>query len=348
MSHDLPVPSESKSRINKAGKTLIQVDLFTDEFQNALELANRWRACHAYPINTFQATLRTKIRACKGEVLVAQRLKRMPTIIDKLVRFPHMQLTTMQDIAGIRAIFDDLKDIELIVSKYVDNKNFPHEFVDKHDYISNPRDIDGYRSQHLIYKYRNKQNPLYDGLRVEIQLRTKLQHIWATAVETMGTFLGQALKSKQGEKEWLDFFALVSSAFSFLENTPQVPRFSHLSKEETIREVVRLERDLGAIEKMKNFSTVVSSMGSKKSYTYHLLVLNSLEHTIEVHTYDRDNFEVAMADYARFEDQAAKGSKLEPVLVSAGPMENLRKAYPNLFLDITEFERTLMNLIQSK
>lgn len=347
MSHNIPVPTESKSQINKAGKTLVQVDLFSPEYQEALELANRWRACHAYPINTFQATLRTKIGNCKGEVLVAQRLKRMPTIIDKLSRFPNMQLTTMQDIAGIRGIFDDLGDVELIVSKYVNNKNFTHEFVGSYDYINNPRDIDGYRSHHLIYKYSNKQKPLYDGLRVEIQLRTKLQHIWATAVETMGTFLGQALKSKQGEKEWLDFFALVSSAFSFLENTPRVPRFSHLFREDTIMEVAKMEQELGAIEKMKNFSTVVSSIGSKKSYTYHLLVLNSLKHTIEAYTYDRDNFEAAMTDYARFEDEAAKGSKLEPVLVSAGPMESLRKAYPNLFLDITEFEKTLMKLIKA-
>lgn len=346
MSHNIPVPTESKSQINKAGKILALGRVFSHEYEDALELANRWRACHAYPINTFQATLRTKIGGCRGDAIVAQRLKRMPTIIDKLLRFPNMQLTTMQDIAGIRAIFDHLSDVQLITSKYVHNKNFPHEFVSGHDYISNPRDIDGYRSHHLIYKYRNKQNPSYDGLRVEIQLRTKLQHIWATAVETMGTFLGQALKSKQGEKEWLDFFALVSSAFSFIEETPPVPRFSHLSKEETIREVAKLEEELGAIEKMKNFSIVVSSIGSKKSYTYHLLVLNSLEHTIQVHTYDRDEFERAMEDYARFEGEAAKGSKLEPVLVSAGPMESLRKAYPNLFLDISEFANTLLNLIK--
>jgi putative GTP pyrophosphokinase len=280
MSHNIPVPIESKSQINKAGKVLMQIDLFSQEYQDALELANRWRACHAYPINTFQATLRTKIGNCKGDVLVAQRLKRMPTIIDKLSRFPNMQITTMQDIAGIRAIFDDLSDVELIVSKYVDNKNFPHEFVGSYNYISNPRDIDGYRSHHLVYKYHNKQKPIYDGLRVEIQLRTKLQHIWATAVETMGTFLGQALKSKQGEKEWLDFFAMVSSAFSFVESTPQVPRFSHLSRQQTINEVAKMEQELGAIEKMKNFSTVVSSIGNNKSYTYHLLVLNSLQHTL--------------------------------------------------------------------
>jgi len=67
-------------------------------------------------------------------------------------------------------------------------------------------------------------------LRVELQIRTKLQHLWATAVETMGTFLGQALKSRQGSQDWLDFFTLISSAFSFIEGTPQIPRYSNLSK----------------------------------------------------------------------------------------------------------------------
>jgi hypothetical protein len=343
----IQVPTESKSKINKAGKILTKDSFFDPEYQGALDLANRWRACHAYPINTFQATLRLKVKGCIGEPIVAQRLKRMPTIIDKLTRFPNMQLTTMQDIAGLRAILENVKDVQAVANSYVNNKSFPHEFVDQYDYITNPRDLDGYRSHHITYKYKNKQNPNYDGLRVEIQLRTRLQHIWATAVETMGTFLGQALKSKQGDQEWLDFFAAVSSAFSYLEETPQVPRFSHLSRKQTIELVATMENDLSAIEKMKNFSTVISSIGSKKSYTYHLLVLNSLEHSIAVYTYDRENFEKAMEDYTKFESEAAKGSKLEPVLVSAGPMENLRKAYPNLFLDISEFAKTLLKLIKS-
>ena len=343
----ISVPLESKKKINRAGKLLLNDDFFSDDYQNALDLANRWRACHAYPINTFQATLRKKMKEISKNGIVAQRLKRMPTIVDKLKRHPHMQLTTMQDIAGIRGILNKVSDVKKIVKLYTDNKNFPHELIEEYDYISNPRDTDGYRSYHLIYKYENKNHSNYDGLRIEMQFRTRLQHIWATAVETMGTFLGQALKSKQGDQEWLDFFAAVSSAFSFLEGTPQVLRFSHLNEEQTIELVSKMEKDLGAIEKMKNFSTVVNSIGSGKSYFYHLLVLNSLEHNIQVYTYDRDNFEKALYDYAKFENEAAKGSNLEPVLVSAGPMDNLRKAYPNLFLDISEFERVLMKLIKT-
>lgn len=61
---------------------------------------------------------------------------------------------------------------------------FDHQYVGMDDYISTPKES-GYRSLHLKYKNKNKYRPDYDGLQIEIQLRTKLQHIWATAVETM-------------------------------------------------------------------------------------------------------------------------------------------------------------------
>jgi putative GTP pyrophosphokinase len=339
------VPTESKKQINKAGKTIGEGDFFTFGYDDALNLANKWRACHAYPINTFQATLRNKVKDCSNAI-VAQRLKRMPTIIDKLRRFPNMQLTTMQDIAGLRVILETKDDVNMVIDRYVYNKSFPHEFVDIYDYINKPRDEDGYRSIHMVYKYKNPRRNDYDGLRLEIQFRTKLQHIWATAVETMGTFLGQALKSRQGDQEWLDFFCITSSAFSFLEGTARVPRFSHLNKKETFAEVARLEKKLGALEKMKSFSTVIDSLGDRKKYTYHLIVLNSLEHSVKIYTYDRDSFDQALEDYAKFENEAARGNKIEPVLVSAGPMESLKKAYPNLFLDITEFETALKRIIK--
>jgi hypothetical protein len=46
---------------------------------------------------------------------------------------------------------------------------------------------------------------------------------WATAVETVGAFVQQALKSSLGEQEWLRFFSLMSGALAFKENTAPVP-----------------------------------------------------------------------------------------------------------------------------
>jgi ppGpp synthetase/RelA/SpoT-type nucleotidyltranferase len=344
-----PVPKESKNQINKAGQILVKDNPSEEELSWARDLANSWRACHAYPINTFNSTLRVKIKAY-SDTIVAQRLKRMPTIIDKLKRYPAMQLTTMQDIGGLRTVLGSVADVYRLADEYRDNTRFTHELVDEKDYIKNPRSEDGYRSLHLIYKYKNKRNPDYDGLRIELQIRTKLQHTWATAVETMGTFLGQALKSRQGDQEWLDFFAITSSAFAYKEGTSPVPRYKDLSHKETFSAVAEAEANLGALEKMGGFSVAVNAIvkSKRKSWSYHLIILNSLEKTVQIKAYDRERFDQAMKDYSQVEAEAAKGKKIEPVLVSAGPIDELRKAYPNFFLDIGGFMDVVREIVKKQ
>jgi ppGpp synthetase/RelA/SpoT-type nucleotidyltranferase len=335
------VPKESKNQINKAGEILTRPNSSDEELEWALDLADRWRACHAYPINTFQANLRLKLKHYLHDPIAAQRLKRMPTIIDKLKRFPAMKLTTMQDIGGIRAILATTTDVYHLADEFKKSSRLEHELVDEKDYIQNPRSEDGYRSLHLIYRYRNKRAPEYNGLRLELQIRTRLQHTWATAVETMGTFLGQALKSRQGDQEWLDFFAIVSSAFASQEKTPLVPRYAILAPEQTWRKVNRSEKRLHALDIMRGLSVAANAIskgrGSGKAWFYHLIVLNSLEKTVRITPYDRDSIEQALLDYGNAEAKAAQGEKIEPVLVSVGPIERLRHAYPNFFLDINDF-----------
>lgn len=335
-----PVPEESKNQINKAGKILVQDYVSSDELNWAQDLTNRWRACHAYPINTFQATLRKRLSGYSNDPIAAQRLKRMPTIIDKLRRYPAMKLTTMQDIGGVRAILNSVKDVDELADKYRKSSRLAHKLIDQKDYIQHPRSEDGYRSVHLIYKYKNKQAPSYDNLRVELQIRTKLQHTWATAVETMGTFLGQALKSRQGDQDWLDFFALVSAAFAHEEICPLVPRFAHLTKKETFVEVANAEARLGALDTMSGLSiaanVIAQNTGQGKKF-YHLIILDSQNKKVTIKPYDRDGFEQAVIDYSRFEAKAAEGNKIEPVLVFAGSIDKLRRAYPNFFLDIRDF-----------
>lgn len=342
-----PVPSESKSKINRAGQILADDKASLSDLEWARDLANRWRASHAYPINTFQATLRRKLKNFSGDPIVAQRLKRMPTIIDKLCRHPDMQLTTMQDIGGVRAVLASIDDVYNLASEYKTKSRFAHELTREYDYIQNPRDEDGYRSLHLIYKYQNVQNPNYDGLRLELQIRTKLQHTWATAVETMGTFLGQALKSRQGDREWIDFFAITSSVFAHLEKCSTIPRFHNLTYEETAMTLANMDKKIGALEKMSGLSAAVNYIAKERQgWSYHLIVLNSLERTVSIQGYDREGFEKAMEDYSRIEKEAADGKKIEPVLVSAGPIETLKRAYPNFFLDIGGFVNIVNKIVE--
>jgi putative GTP pyrophosphokinase len=345
-------PNESKNKINKAGKILAKRKIDdVKELIGAIDLVGRWRACHMYPINTFRSTLSRKLKDNK-EAIVAQRLKRMPTIIDKLRRYPNMQLSTMQDIGGVRAVVGTLEDVYKLAKEYQDKTRFKHILVNEKDYIRNPRDEDGYRSLHLIYKYQNKQAPQYNNLLVELQIRTRLQHTWATAVETMGTILGQALKSRQGNREWINFFAVTSSAFAYLEKSTLVPRFNKMTRDETFRSVANAEVELKALEKMRGFSVAVNAIGNKKKngkeqkYHFHLIILNSLKHTVQIKPFKREDFKKAVAAYEAAEnDVALNNAKIEPVLVSAGPLVTLRKAYPNFFLDITGFITTVHRII---
>lgn len=345
-----PVPSESRKQIDKAGELLAKGGAPAEELGSAMELANRWRACHAYPINTFQANMRAKLKKYRRPI-VAQRLKRMPTIVDKLSRYPAMHLTTMQDIGGVRAILGSVAEVYRFADSFRNSRNLTHELIRERDYIADPRSEDGYRSLHLIYRYRNVRVPAYDGLNLELQIRTKLQHNWATAVETMGTFLGQALKSRQGDQEWIDFFALVASAFAHREKCPVVPRFRHLSRKETIDQLAKAEAALGALEKMRGFSVAVEAIADRrvggKSSFYHLIILDSLARKVHVEPFDRNDFERAVAQYNAAESRAAQSEKIEPVLVSAGPIGKLRRAYPNFFLDITAFASIVDGMIRT-
>ncbi|HJU13753.1 MAG TPA: RelA/SpoT domain-containing protein, partial [Candidatus Nitrosotalea sp.] len=220
-------PNYSKSVVNKAGDFFRKEGTMSEE--NALKVFDNWRAAHSYPMQIFYVRLRRTSKAVDNNSLVARRLKRASSVIAKLNRRydgrpPTMQLSQMQDIGGVRAILSNVALVQKLTLEKYEKSSMKHKLVKKDDYIVKPKS-DGYRSIHLIYSYKsdkaNKQK--YDGLLVEVQIRSKLQHLWATAVETVGFFTRQAIKSNEGSPEWADFFRLVGSAFAKIENCPPVP-----------------------------------------------------------------------------------------------------------------------------
>ena len=307
---------------------------------------SNWRACHNYPINTFQATLRDRLQNIDPQATVAQRLKRFPSIVAKLRRFEGMRLARMQDIGGLRAIVDKVSNVRQLEKTYREAKpSFRHKLVSSKDYIASPKS-DGYRSVHLVYRYFNPGAPAYNGLLLELQLRSRLQHAWATAVETMGTFLGQALKSGYGDSKWRAFFEVSSAALAHLERSPPVPGYENFTKEETFARVSEAEAELHVLDKLRGFSVAAENIRKEKGQgSYHLVVLNSSEKSVTITPYGASRLEQANADYTAVEKRSKAGETVEAVLVSAGPVEALRKAYPNFFLDthqfIAEIERVI-------
>jgi putative GTP pyrophosphokinase len=341
-------PQHKRGEINRAGDVLAGRRASTEaERKWAQAVLANFRGSHAYPINTFQALLRKKLKTVDPKALVAQRLKRAPSVLFKLQRYKDMQLARMQDIGGLRAVVGTLRSVRRLEQEYR-HASFKHALVSSRDYITQPK-ADGYRSVHLIYRYRNPRAPAYAGLQLELQLRTKLQHAWATAVETMGTFLGQALKAGQGDKDWKEFFAAASAALALVEKSPPVPGYEGMSAESIIRRVADLESELRVLDKLSGFAIAADSIRKQSGQgAYHLVVLNSSARTVLIRPFALARLDEANAAYAAVEARASAGEPVEAVLVSAGPIDALQKAYPNYFLDTQAFVAQIRKLIKSR
>lgn len=343
-----PIILYSKTQINRAGEIIAHSSSDSSEYQKAISIVNDWRTCHAYPMNTFQATLRRKVSKYESPI-VAQRLKRLPTIINKLSRYPDMSLARMQDVGGVRAVVNSIDEVRAIQTEYEDTSRFTHELYKKNDYITTPKS-DGYRGVHLVFKYnntlaRNEVAKQYKGFAVEVQIRTKLQHTWATAVETMGIFRNESFKTDHGNKEWLEFFALVSSAFAHVEESASAPQHANMSALEVYKAISKLEAKLDVLDKVSGLSVAANEIhaGRLGGY-YNLIVLDKVEKSVRIGSFAKNELSEATSMYAKLE--AESDSTKDLVLVSAGKLKSLKLAYPNYFLDVRDFIEKVKILIE--
>ena len=337
------VPNFTRGQVNRAGAALISKATSSESMADALAVINHWRACHAYPINTFQATLRWRLRKVCTDPLVATRLKRLPSISKKLEKNYGMQLARMQDVGGLRAVVDSVAQVRKLQDIYCDG-SLAHELVGIDDYIERPKDS-GYRSLHLIYKYKNTAIEAYDGLSLELQFRTRLQHAWATAVETIGSFLNQALKSSEGPTEWLDYFMVVSSAFALMEKCPVADLHKGLPAAEIYKLCSDLSTWFDVKRKLNAFAVAANAITSSGAGgNFHLIVLDAVERTVSVSSFGKSRLDEANAAYAEAELRAAEHPDMQTVLVATSSIEALRRAFPNYFLDTKQFLAALARI----
>lgn len=327
-------PIYSRTAVDKAGSTYVDAAASPTEREIALGVINNWRSAHSFPLNTFQINLR-RMSQHDTDVTVAQRIKRLPSIRHKLERFEGMKLSRIQDIGGCRAVLSDIDGVREVVHNYTASR-MKHGLVRSDFYIDNPQ-ATGYRGVHLIYRYFSDKSTTWNGLKIEVQIRTRLQHAWATAVETVGTFTQQALKSNQGENDWLRFFALMGSALALREGTAPVPNTPD-NPGKLSNELRHYVNKLDVIHRLSAYGAALQFVEegtvARRGHVF-LLELDISDNQLNVRSY-RDP-RVAAAEYDAVERAAEGSSGRDVVLVSVESLESLRRAYPNYFLDTTAF-----------
>lgn len=339
----------SRKQISKAGEKLL-TSKSPEEIESALNLINDWRTSHLHPLVVLKNSLLRLLE--KNNILpklVSQRLKRMTSIEYKLDLNPSMGLGGMQDIGGYRAVLKDVKDLKKLDKALSSQKN-NHKLEKVVNYVSSPKPS-GYRSIHYIYTYSSSRE-IYDGLKLELQIRTKLQHNWATAVETAGIITKTSLKSNQGPDEWLDFFKVVSSLFAIKEMLPVLEEHKNLSMQDLMIKCYKYCNELNILTKLKAIRVSTNRIETDKfPGDYYLLNINIVEMSVNIQIFNKKQFEYATEQYLKLE-KSIDETKNAVVLVSASSIKTLKKAYPSYFLDTSEFisaiEKMNSNCVERK
>lgn len=343
-------PAYSRGQVDKAGDALATGETDAPSREFALAVLSNWRAAHAYPLQALKMTLLARARRVDPLAVVAQRLKRRTSVTLKLRRYPGMKLSRMQDVGGCRAILRDIARLDALIRVYENQskrlKRVGGEYVSCSDYIGEPK-IDGYRGRHYVYKYAStglRFEP-WNGLRIELQLRTRLQHAWATAVETVDTFMGQGMKTGGGDELWRRFFLLMSTAIARLEGTSDCrgcPAGNELTEE-----IQDISDRLGVESKLNNWSAAMRSMLPSDVVTggVYLLSLDSSRDVLSIRWFPDREAAAATDFYSRAEQEADDRSSTQAVLVSVEAVQALRTAFPNYFADSALFVGTLRDVL---
>ncbi|MFY0653880.1 MAG: RelA/SpoT domain-containing protein [Cyclobacteriaceae bacterium] len=191
----------SKTQIRKLGDQ-IRKDLSTNGKLDPILLSKleSYRSSYINSITEVFSVVSEAAKNIRHDAISTFRIKRIESIIGKLKRYPSMELDRMWDIAGCRCILN----IDIKVLKLLSVLESKLEIKKVNDYNKNPQDS-GYRSIHIYVKLSENDKNI-----VEIQLRNKNDHNWATLVEIVDLLFDKKIKEGQEDLTFNRFHLLMS------------------------------------------------------------------------------------------------------------------------------------------
>ena len=327
----------TKNQIKKAGENLRK----GNDIIGSIEIIRNFRAAHLYPLTIIKNLVWKKAQKLSHTIIIARRLKRLPTIIDKLTRKTldgindnSICIARMQDIGGCRVIVENKKEL-LELNSLLNSSRNVHKVKKINDYTISKKHT-GYRGIHRIYQcYGNKAEHDWKGFLIEVQLRTKLQHLWATTVEVVDLCEGRALKTNPftADQYWIEFFQIMSD---FLANDDGFIFLDNKTKSLMKKRLQYLNKKLTATDKLLSFNKVFSNkelMQEHSKYRYVVLAIDKASMTVYCSFFKDQEKNKALSTYSEVEDNQS----LNGLFVELDDIKNLQKAYPNYLIDTTFF-----------
>lgn len=345
---DFPRFKYSMHDVKRAGEALKKEIIWSedrrDEILEIFRIANNWIDSHGYPMLRIKAEAIGKVRACKIRGMNIARLKRMRSVRRKLAAIS-AKLDQIQDLGGCRVIVPSIDEANLLINRFRGSPK--HTLHKEAPYIEMPKP-GGYRCHHMIYKFQGDgASEVLNGRRVEIQIRTQLQHAWATAVEAVGNFRGEELKAGKGDTDWLRLFELMSAEFALVERCPQPAGLpEHYDR---VREIRDLNAKLSAAPMMESMRQAVkytdSYVQASDPPKFYRIEFNRKTKQARVSPH-RTPIHGLTEQHSIEQAAEESGNKdINTVLVSADSIEELKEGFPNYFGDVQLFTKSLRAIV---
>lgn len=337
----------SRKQVEKAGRAIRKNE---GDLEQAKLVIQNFRAAHLYPLTIIKNLVWKHIRKTQllDRAIIARRLKRLPTILNKLCR-PTLDAQTenaislkrMHDIGGCRVIVDDMQQLECLRASLQTSRS--QHSMKVYDYIAHPK-FTGYRGIHLVFKsFNNVESHQWKGFSVEVQLRTRLQHLWATTVEIVDIIEQENLKTDllSANEQWRRLFFIMSE---FLAMQDGAMELSIQEQADYRQELIDLNTSLAAYHKLDAFSRtlevpVYKEIAEESGFT--LLILDEVEQTVHCEFYSRAAEEQALRDYSQVERDNAKNA----VLIAGRDLKSIEKAYPNYLSGSSAFLKEFSRIV---
>lgn len=327
---DLP----TKSSVRKAGKRIVAAGSLDAASAEDIAVIDSWRKSHLKPLTAISMWLRAPSQESTG-LSPAQRLKRLNTVLDKIISGRAKDPSSMQDLGGCRLIFQDLSQIQDF-RRYMEKESRKrHDLLHdpkKYDYIANAK-ATGYRGVHYVYGYRPSSplNAELDGLKIEVQLRTNVQHAWATAVEIADLVFGARTKFEDGTGEYGEFFRL-SSEILARHHEGQLGCLAEISNaelKERFEESEEKHQVLDRLDKLKE-------QGDLEKIKEHTVLAFRSDDKLEIYGYKK-----AARAVEKEQELIYDPSCLHVVYVSASTPAAIRNSYRNYLTNPADFVKLM-------
>lgn len=325
----------SKREVDKAGEAIAKGLLLDDRGNDPLEVLEYWRGVHMEPLHKMMDIASGLMP--EAQPLIAGRIKKFDTVVDKLKRpSTPSSLKSTFDIAGCRVLLPDLQ----AQREYCSRLEALSDIVDGsktrvRDYLKVPHPSgSGYRSKHIICKFTGLKCD--QDLFVEVQVRTNLQHAWATALELFDKAAGTRFKFGECDDPHWALFKRSAELIKQLEENGSVDlrRIKDLCGGQDDAKSVHDAVD--TLEAALCSSLVITDHIEDHEYT--IVDFFAGEQTVIATGVDAEDAMKVYQVHERSGLLAGDGPQdHDTVLVRGGTLEQLWRLYPNYFGDISEF-----------